>query len=203
MIVCCINCYNDWPLIQDCVRSVYSQVDRIIAVDGRYKDFPKIDSVNSTDGTLEYLNSLDKIKVILTAELNEVEKRNKYLEDLKAGDIVLNLDADELVVGNITNLISDFGIIDLHDGHCNRVQKRATRFFKYRSGMLYRNVHYTLYWKDKKINSLKMLTDPDFSFEYVRDFYLIHNWHLRSQFRIHHKRLYYQKLVKSEAGYPR
>ena len=69
--------------------------------------------------------------------------------------------------------------------------------------MEYRHVHYTLYYNDRQVNSLKKVIDDDFTFEDVKDFHLIHNWHLRSDVRKHNKSIYYKKLLKNEAGFPR
>jgi glycosyltransferase involved in cell wall biosynthesis len=200
MIVGCVITYNDMPLIKDCIESIYDKVDRIVAIDGRYKDFPG-DSWDSTDGTLEYLCSLDKADVISTLGYAEIDKRNRYLEELSDGDICLNLDADEVLIGNISKLDVEFGIIDLADGHSRHVQKRATRFFKYREGMRYKNVHYTLYCQGRQLNSLKKVLQG--SFENIDSFHLKHNWYLRDQVRKYHKGLYYKKLIKNEQGFPR
>jgi len=199
MLIGCINCYNDMPLIVQCIESIYSQVDRIIVVDGSYIDFPG--SGSSTDGTIEFLDSIEKVQLITTIGLSEIQKRNKYLEPLSDGDIVINLDSDEVLVGNIPTLDCDFAIIDLKDGHSKHIQRRATRFFKFRIGMHYENVHYTLYWNGKIINKLHQVINKDFTFEYIKDFYMIHNWHLRDELRKHNKSIYYKKLVKLEAGF--
>ncbi len=201
MLVGCIVFYNDMPLLKDCIDSLYSKVDKIIAVDGRYKDFPVVDKDYSTDGSLEYLKDLDKIKLVITSNLTEVEKRNKYLEPLNDGDIVLNLDADEVLKGNIPQLKTDFGIIDLRIGPKEHLQNRATRFFKYRKGMEYKNVHYTLYWQGKIVNKLHKVVNPEFSHEYIKDFYIKHNWHLRSDLRKYYKSQYYKKLIRNESGF--
>lgn len=201
MLVATINCYNDMPLIKDCIESIYDKVGRIIAVDGSYDDFPD-GWGSSTDGTLEYLESLDnKVDIIVTFGLSEVEKRNKYLMQLSDGDIVLNLDADEVLMGSIPPLNSDFGIVDLQDGHSKHIQKRATRFFHYRDGMRYNYVHYTLYYQDKIINKLKEIINKDFTFEDVKTFNIIHNWHFRTDLRKYNKQIYYRKLVKKEARF--
>jgi len=200
MLVGCIITYNDYPLIAECVNSLIGKVDRIICIDGRYRDFPGSTDY-STDGTLEFLE--EKTELIRTAGLTEVEKRNLYLNQLTDGDICLNLDSDEILKGNIPELVTDFGIIDLADGHSKHVQDRATRFFKYRTGMEYKNVHYTLYYNGRQINNLKKVISPDFSSQKIKEFYLLHNWHRRSVSRRQLKSTYYKKLVQNERGYPR
>ena len=203
MLVATVITYNDMPLIKSTIESIKDKVDKIIAVDGRYRDFPDTNGDYSTDGTLEYLATINNVQLVFASGVDEVVKRNKYLEQVHDGDIVLNLDADEVLVGEVKNLDADFGIIDLHDGHSRHVQKRATRFFKYYEGMAYKNVHYTLYYNGRQVNNLKKVINGDFTYEDVKDFYLIHNWHLRSQTRQHSKSIYYKKLLRNEAGFPR
>ena len=200
MMVATIITYNDWPIIKSCIESIYDKVDKIICIDGSYADFPN-GSGYSTDGTVEYLNSLDKVELMTTYGLSEVQKRNLYLESLSEGDIVINLDADEVLVGNIPTLDCDFGIIDLKDAHSKHIQRRATRFFRFRIGMHYENVHYTLYWNGKIINKLHQVISKDFTFEYVKDFYILHNWNSRSDLRKYNKQIYYKKLIKKESGF--
>ena len=200
MLVGTIITYNDWPLIKDCVESIIGKVDKIIAVDGAYDDFP-CDINYSTDGTLEYLDNLDKVELIIAPGLAEVAKRNKYLEPLADNDIVLNIDADEVLIGDIPELKTDFGIIDWHDGHSKHIQRRVTKIFKYRSGMKYEHCHYTLYWNGIIVNKLHEVINKDFTSEYIKDFYMIHNWHLRDELRKHNKQIYYKKLIKLEAGF--
>lgn len=199
MLVGCIITYNDMPLIKECVESL--NVDRLIVVDGRYKDFPG-DNPYSTDGTLEYLYSKGA-EVINAANLAEVDKRNIYLKDLKDGDTVINLDADEVLKGKFYIPSADFGIIDLIDGHSRHRQVRGSRVFKYREGMEYKLVHFTLYWQDRQVNNLKKVVNTQFSSEPLKGCYILHNWHKRSQLRRHYKSLYYKKLRMTEAGYPR
>ena len=202
MLVATIITYNDYPLIRDCVESIYDKVDKIIAVDGSYIDFPG--SGSSTDGTLEYLDSLLKVEVITTIGLTEIEKRNAYLSKCNDGDVIINLDTDEVLIGEIPSLGSDFGIIDLHDGHSKHVQVRASRFFRFKGGIHYQNTHCTLYDKDNKIiNKLHEVINPEFSFENIKNFYLVHNWHLRSHERQYQKSVYYKTLVRKESKFPK
>jgi len=200
MLVATIICFNDYPLIVDCIKSIYDKVDKIIAVDGAYDDFP-CDINYSTDGTLEYLDSLDKVELILAPGLAEVAKRNLYLEPLKDGDTVLNIDADEVLIGDIPPLTSDFGIVDWHDGHSKHIQRRVTKIFKYRTGMRYNHCHYTLYYNEQIVNKLHEVINKDFTSERITSCHILHNWHLRSDLRKFQKSQYYKKLVRLEAGF--
>jgi len=200
MIVGTVICYNDMPLVQNCIESIINKVDRIIAIDGKYADFPGI-SGSSTDGTIQYLESLDKVKVIMTSGLSEIEKRNLYLEQLVDGDTVLNLDTDEVLIGNFPKIASMWGIIDLKDGHSKHIQRRASRVFKYRNGIKYENTHCTLYYNGKIINKLCEVINKDFTFELIKGCHILHNWHLRNDRRKFEKMKYYKKLVKKESGF--
>lgn len=153
MIVVCVNCFNDMPILKKCVESVYDQVDRIIAVDGRYKDFPG-DGWYSTDGTIEYLSSLDKVKLVFAADLYEAEKRNIYMDMLKTGDTVLVLDGDEVVQGDIRKFDknTDIGLVLLGEPG-QRYKRLATRFFKYRKHLRHNGIHFILEIKGKWFNN--------------------------------------------------
>ena len=199
-IICCIITYNDFPLIKNCIESVINKVDKIIIVDGKYKDFPGNNDF-STDGTLEYLESIDKVKLLKLAGVGEVEKRNTYLLNLADGDVILNLDSDEALINELPELKSDFGILDLVDGYGRHVQKRATRFFRYRKGMEYKYCHYTMYYDNKIVNKLQKVVNPDFSFEYISSCKILHNWHLRTDERKYQKEQYYKTLIQKESGF--
>jgi hypothetical protein len=141
------------PVIKDCIKSIYNQVDRIIAVDGKYRDFPSQDWY-STDGTIQYLYSLDKVELVFAAGLFEADKRNVYMNMLKAGDSVLVIDGDEVVEGKLGKLDrnTDIGLVQL--GEPGQKYKRlATRFFKYRKGLRHNGIHFILELKGQWFNN--------------------------------------------------
>ena len=106
--------YNDMPLIEKAIKSVYDKVDKIIAVDGRYKDFTDwTGQWYSTDGTIEFLAGLPKVELRFAANLYESDKRNEYLKGLEDGQTVMVLDADEIVEGDIPELKADIGLVSL------------------------------------------------------------------------------------------
>ena len=199
MIYGCIITYNDMPLIQQTIESIVDKVDRIIVIDGRYTDFPGHADI-STDGTIEYLKSIDKV-FLMYYKGREVDKRNCYLMQLAEGDTVINLDADEVLIGELPPLTSEFGILDLHDGHSKHVQKRATRLFKYHKNIEYRFVHYTLYRGNILLNKLSSIVDVNTTFENVTSCHILHNWHMRDHARQYQKSIYYKALVRSESGF--
>ena len=141
------------PILKKCVESIYGQADKIIAVDGKYKDFPG-SSWYSTDGTIEYLSSLDKVELIFAADLYEANKRNVYMDMLKSGDTVLVLDGDEVVEGSIRKLDkrADIGLVLLGEPG-SRYKRLATRFFRYRKGLRHNGIHFILELKGKWFNN--------------------------------------------------
>ncbi len=75
MLIATIITYNDWPLIKNCVESIKDKVDKIIAVDGRYRDFPDTNGDYSTDGTIEYLSGINNLELVFESGIDEVVKR--------------------------------------------------------------------------------------------------------------------------------
>ena len=197
MLIGTIITYNDWPLIKDCVESIIDKVDKIIAVDGAYDDFP-CDINYSTDGTLEYLDSLDKIELIIAPGLAEVAKRNKYLEPLADGDTVLNIDADEVLIGEIPELTADIGIIQIGEEGDRRRHRRTNRFFKYREGLHYWGTHKMILDKDGKLFANLDHVGKDYTSQKTGIEFL-HNNHMRDYNRIKDKKKYYEILMKREA----
>ena len=201
MITVCIVTYNDMPLIRKCIQSIYKQVDRIIAIDGRYMDFPDIEWY-STDGTIEYLKSLNKIDLRFGAKLFEADKRNLYLDGLKNGQTVLMLDADEEIKGTLREPKADIGIVKFFEPYDRIGQKFATRLFRYRDGMKYSGVHFIL-TVDNKLFNKRNRAENGFTQENVDDFKIMHLARLRSTTRRYHKALYQRNLTKREAVYKR
>ena len=197
MIACMIT-YNDMPVIKDSIRSIYDQVERIVVVDGRYKDFPG-DSWLSDDGTFEYLQSLDKITMIAGSSYLENEKRNLYLTQIDDGQAVLVLDADEVVVGTLCEPKADIGLVKFKAD--NYTKYLATRLFIYREGFLYRGVHYVLQDKEGRPFNSHMRAEPPFTSEYIDSFYIEHRQHKRSDERKFDKKQYYRKLRIREQAY--
>jgi hypothetical protein len=196
-IIACINCYNDWPLIKGCVESIYDQADRIIAVDGKYKDFPN-DKWYSTDGTIEYLSSLEKVELVFAADLYEADKRNVYMDMLESGDTVLILDGDEYVEGSIKKLDKgiDIGLVKLGEPE-GKYKRLATRFFKYRKGLRHNGIHFILEynyrWFNNRCNAVN-----GFKEKKVNTFEIIHLARKRSRTRKFQKEQYKKAARKRE-----
>jgi len=190
MIVACVNCFNDYPLIKDSIESIYDQVDRIIAVDGRYSDFPS-GSWYSTDGTIEYLSKLPKVELIFAANLFEADKRNVYMDMLETGDTVLVLDADEVVEGKIRKLDKgiDIGLIPFNDLNDRSFGRLATRFFIYRKGLRHSGIHFILTIDGKWFNNRRQAVNG-FKSKRIQSFKVNHLTRHRSRERKLQKKEY-------------
>ena len=197
MIACMIT-YNDMPVLRESIGSIYNQVDHIIAVDGKYSDFPGDDWL-STDGTFEYLNGLDKVTLIAGGGYLEHEKRNLYLSHVNNGETILVLDADEVVVGTLCEPKADIGLVKFKDGTFTK--HLATRLFRYRENFLYRGVHYVLQDADDKPFNGHSRAEKPFTSEHIDSFYIQHRQHGRSDERKFDKKQYYRKLRIREQAY--
>lgn len=94
-----ISFYNDVLGLGRLLDSVKDNVDKIIAIDGRYSGFDSINgSALSTDGSREVLKACDKA-VLVDYPGTQIAKRNKYLILSKKYecDYMLILDADEYI----------------------------------------------------------------------------------------------------------
>lgn len=201
MLIATIITYNDWPLIKECVESIYNKVNKIIIVDGRFKDFPKEDDYSNGE-SLKYFLKLskdDKFEIIPTGGFTEVEKKNVYLKHLKNGDICLNIDSDEVLIGEIPELKADIGIIQIGEQGDSKRHRRTIRFFKYQNGLHYWGKHSLILDKDNKVFAYLDKVGKDYTSQKVTEFEFLHNNHKRDYNRIKDKKKYYQILMKREA----
>jgi len=188
------------PILKQCIESVYNQVDRIIAIDGRYKDFPGR-GWYSTDGTIEYLLSLDKVELIFAADMYEADKRNIYMELLKDGDTVLILDGDEYIEGKIKKLdrTVDIGLIKLGEPG-GRYKRLATRFFRYRKGLKYCGIHFILEiggrWFNNRVHAINGFRNRN-----INTFKIIHLHRKRNRNRKEQKDKYRKLCRARESKY--
>jgi len=98
-IVACMNVYNEASTIKRAVDSVLQIADRVVAVDGRYPDFPG-PAPNSDDGTIDILRGYgSKVTLLLCSEPRPQNvKRTMYLDGLNEGDWAFIMDGDEELV---------------------------------------------------------------------------------------------------------
>ena len=198
MLVATLVTYNDMPLIRDCIKSIYDKVDRIIAIDGKYLDFPGKVKL-SDDGTIQYLEGLKKVEIINAVDLDEVAKRNCYLNELADGDICLNIDTDEVLNGNIPKLESDIGIIMIGEQGDRRRHRCSIRFFRYRQGLHYWGKHTLILDSNGNLFAHLDKYGKNYTAEKITSFEFLHNNHKRDYNRVINKGKYYKILMAREA----
>ena len=189
-------CYNDYPLIVRCIESV-PWADEIIVVDGRYIDYP-LGPMQSDDGTIEYLESLDNVKLLLRPGLTEIDKRNEYLLG-EPGDWYLHMDADEEWVGPqpYINPEIDAFIIDFHRPYPVRKMDRV-RLFKHVEGLHYEGKHYWLRDKNGVTFTLLQQVGKAYKGARLKDVHIEHHELERSAERQRDRKIYYNILSRRE-----
>ncbi len=98
-IFACLNVFEEGRTIERCLKSLVGKVEKIIVIDGAYKEFPH-EKPYSTDGTIE--TARQYADVIVTANEpweNEIVKRNFYLRFVPVGTYWLRIDGDETLEG--------------------------------------------------------------------------------------------------------
>lgn len=201
MLVATVITYNDIETIETCIDSVKDKVDRIVIIDGKYRDFPgRYDF--STDGTIEYISRVAgdyKLTFRSIARFDEVTKRNMYFQYISDGDVVLNLDADEVLTGNIPKLEADIGIIQVGECGDRRRHRRTNRFFRYRNGLHYRGKHSLILDANGKVFASLDWIGAGYKGQKITEFELLHRNDLRSDERKADKKIYYEILMAREA----
>ena len=200
MLIATIITYNDIETIKDCINSVKDKVDRIVVVDGKYRDFPgRYDF--STDGTIEYISWVaGDYKIIFRSvtRLDEVAKRNMYFQYISDGDVVLNLDADEILTGEIPELTADIGIVQVGEWGDRKRHRRTNRFFRYRDGLHYWGTHKMILDAEDRV-FVNLDRTGDYTHQLITEFELLHRNDLRSDKRKADKKIYYKILMAREA----
>jgi hypothetical protein len=91
--------FDDAKGLERCLHSIASNVDLVITIDGKFKEFDE-DYDISIDGSREVVESFPNTKYYCYPNFTEIEKRNKYLEiAAKLGiDFLIVIDSDEYAV---------------------------------------------------------------------------------------------------------
>jgi hypothetical protein len=192
--------YNDMPLIEKCVSSVIDHVDSIVAIDGIFSDFPRDpgEPGYSTDGTLEYLSSLDKeVSLAICPDLEEVEKRNLYLIG-EPGDWYLMLDTDEWVENpEVLEDLPDYDALFCPMIREGGVTSSYARLFRHVEGLHYEGLHYRLLDGQGRLLVTLRQAGEDYR---TKKFPLViqHDREKRSKERIKAKHQYYHVLTAKE-----
>lgn len=203
-IVACVIYYNEIDNIERCLKSLKGKVDRIVCIDGAYKDFPHTNHL-TTDGSTEIIEKYTECIVqIDRCWHNEIEKRNAYLKCVYNDDIVIVIDADEEMIGNVDKDEFEIEKEDSNIKKCranyfydiklerldNVPQYWIYRAFKYIHKMEYKGTHHALHAFDQLTNNLKH--------KQIESFHFKHYMTERNEQRILDKGIYYRILQEKE-----
>lgn len=157
-VVGCMNVYMDEPLLRESLSVVRSLVDVLVVVDGRYAQFPDVwHGHASADGTLDLARQHADLVIESPGSPwpSEIAKRNAYLERCRVGDVVLVVDADEILEGDqpgapsvldraLASSRTDW-LLDLYREEDARLRQPIHRLFTYRSGLVYHGAHHAVH----------------------------------------------------------
>jgi len=158
-VVACLNIWNDLPALEATYETWYPHVDDVIAVDGAYGGMPTAKPW-STDGTLEFLQELDKVEVITTDRFwnDQVEKRSAYFQKAKSGDLLFIVDADEKVEG--AEVLGSLPWLDvgwiLYENPLYTRTQTFPRILRYRQGMTYQTRHHYIHDRDGPVTTCQI-----------------------------------------------
>lgn len=187
--------WEDLPVLRKSIASALAVADRVVAVDGRFQDFPGT-SWLSEDGTREYLAE-EGVELLDGPGLLEPDKRNLYLVG-KPGDQYLHLDADEVWHGE--RPVHEDG--ELLVVNCQRESDRKryqrVRVFPHLDGLHYYAKHYWL--RDRQGRTMALLTEvgDNYKGRELEGGYIEHLDKSRLNARKVAKRIYYQGLKARE-----
>ena len=97
--------YNNEPTIRRSLESIFPYVEKVIAVDGAYSNFPH-EKPQSTDGTKELFHELCEDKLIWVDCEGEpwptqIGKRSEYVKRVPDGRWFMVMDGDMIIKGKI------------------------------------------------------------------------------------------------------
>lgn len=155
-LIACINCFNSMKTIPKTINSICDIVDKIVVIDSAYEDFPHKEPY-STDGTVEYLKSLNlNIEIIETRKAwkDQIVKRTQYFLG-KKGDFYFLIDADEILMtslekSDIPYISNSKQLVDVGWGGVLSKSYKDKLYFvprilKHQNGMHYAGRHYWIY----------------------------------------------------------
>jgi glycosyltransferase involved in cell wall biosynthesis len=107
-LVACYVVHNEADVIAESLRSVKAYVDRYVIVDSVFASNP-IEATHSTDDTRKVCERicapLPLTYIESDRKLRQDQARNRYLDEVRFGEWVLNLDGDEVLYGDHAEVI--------------------------------------------------------------------------------------------------
>lgn len=139
-------------LLYKCLNSLYKNgIQDIIAVDGRYKEFPEKEDASSFEeqGSVRAWMGSRYIEARPGGWDSQIEKRNASIEPVPSGDYFLIIDADEELTTPIdkSKLTLDAYSVQMYEPQGTKINKEypSNRIFKKHADLEFRNRHCALY----------------------------------------------------------
>jgi hypothetical protein len=157
MVQACVIFYNDGvELFEQCLKYIKGKVDKIVAIDGAFKEFPH-SKVQSTDGCLGLARKYaDEVITTKKPWADQIEKRNAYLTLKDSKDFYFIIDADEKLDGELpdtSTLEEDAYAFNIHPFSSGSMQTGlAIRLIRNFPDIEYRGRHSFLWHKGKIFN---------------------------------------------------
>ena len=206
----CVNAYQDADALRATLPALAAIVDRLVLVDGAYKDFPRFDSTtwSSTDATREIARDHGALLVEATPGIDEPAKRTRYFVG-EPGDWYLVVDADELACGAIDKSflplsdVDDYWVAFADEDAPWQVDRgrRVFRLHRHRPGMRYVGTHHALHVPDaSEPRGVRLVLDeglpaiPGLRLAHVKD-------RVRPRWREEPKTVYYERLKADEYAF--
>lgn len=153
MILGCLIFYDDGAeMVSACLQSLKRVTDRVIAIDGAYREYPHKDFRSQAD-TMDVVKTLaDEVIEAKEAWKDEATKRNVYLRLKSEKDFYFFLDADEVVEGK--KPIQETLKFPIYRIKLNTLQGEIwlpgyyNRLFRHHNGMKYHLKHNNLVTPD-------------------------------------------------------
>ena len=202
MIIGCLIFYNEEQFLSDWYKNLSPHVDRIVAIDGRFEDYPGV-AVYSTDGSYAILGDKPDVTSICPAMAwpSQQLKRTAYLVGAP-GDWYVVVDADEMLengsslrdeIDSLEGTPHEFAQIKVVGHGADRL---AGRVFRHQDGLQYLHRHFWLGINGEVV--WKGDTGP-----VLEDVYLNHRRSERSPERIKQKAQFSVAQSKSEFPFDR
>ena len=206
MLIGCMNVYQDGALLGVSLPALLARVDRVVVVDGAYRDFQTYgESPSSNDGTQNLARHFGAEVIEARPGLDEIAKRSRYFVG-KPGDWYLVVDADEVIEGMgrdaVKSALNASPDDDYQIPFCQAEapweakHRGVFRLHRHRDGMRYHGTHHALHVPGQDgqlVMTVKPGTAPKFDGLLLR-----HLQMARSADRQNRKAAYYQKLGVTE-----
>lgn len=208
-LIGCVNAYQDADFLAVSLPPLIERCDRVVVVDGCYRDFAQYGcAAASDDGTEQVCAAYGADLLRAVDGLDEIGKRNRYLDVGGIGDWLLVVDADEIVDGEhdrgalrlgLANARQDDYWVRFHEARSGPDEARGRgvfRLHRWRPELRYVGTHHALHCGGRLLLTGTFHDGP--TFEPIQ---LRHVKHMRTVERNERKAHYYQKLGEAERDF--